>query len=238
MRVGLLVCDHVLSDLVDVAGDYDDMFFRLFADADDVELVAYDVVNGELPSDPADCEAWITTGSRHSVNDDLDWIRYLEEFIQAVPAARTPLIGVCFGHQLIARAMGGSVIRSPRGWGVGSVEVHLLADGSLPGWMQPLRDKYRILNSHADQVVEVPEGTVVLGSTTHCPVSLMTVGEYLMGIQGHPEMEPRYLRSLIEMRRGDRIPHETAAKGLESLGHGSDCTLIRQWMLNFITSRS
>lgn len=235
MKVGLLVCDHVRDDLVHVAGDYPDMFGALFADREEVELASYDAVDGELPSRPGDCEAWIITGSRYSVNDDLAWIRDLEEFIRRVSGARVPLVGVCFGHQLIARALGGSVARSADGWGVGCVEVEVRNEEPRPAWMEPARDRYRILNSHADQVVRLPEGTRVLGSTGHCPVSLMTVGDYLLGIQGHPEMSSSYLKALIESRRGRSIPEGTASRGLESLEVGSDSTVVREWMLNFMT---
>lgn len=238
MRVGLLVCDHVREELVHIAGDYTDMFATLVGDRAGLSLTPYDVINGEVPDDPTECEAWITTGSRHSVNDDLPWIRKLEEFVRRMPAAGTPLIGVCFGHQLIARAMGGRVVRSARGWGVGSVEVELIDGGSRPAWMQPARDSYRLLNSHADQVEVVPEGGLVLGSTDHCPVSLMSVGDHLLGIQGHPEMGVAYLRGLIESRRGNRIPEVVAAKALESLELGSDSKVVMTWMSKFMTRRS
>jgi GMP synthase-like glutamine amidotransferase len=237
MKVGLLVCDHVPDELVGIAGDYEDMFRRLFVDHTDVELVAYDVINGALPSNPTECHAWITTGSRHSVNDDLPWIHDLARFIMEAPAGQTPLIGVCFGHQLIARALGGSVVRSMRGWGLGSTEVQITHDNPLPAWMEPITDKYRILNSHADQVEQTPAGARVLGSTEHCPVSLMTVGEFLLGIQGHPEMEAPYLRSLIQTRRGRRVPESTAQRAIDSLELGSDSILVRRWMLNFMESR-
>ncbi|MGA7270782.1 MAG: GMP synthase [Acidimicrobiia bacterium] len=232
-----MVCDHVPEELSHVAGDYPDMFRALFAE-EEVELASYDVVNGELPTHPRESEAWIITGSRYSVNDDLAWIRDLEEFTSRVPAARVPLVGVCFGHQLIARALGGSVVRSKRGWGVGCMEVEVRSEASGPAWMEPARDRYRILNSHADQVVSLPEGTRLLASTDHCPVSLMTVGDYLLGIQGHPEMDPSYLKALVESRRGRSIPEETAARALESLKLGSDSTVVRDWMLNFMTQET
>ncbi len=80
MKIGLLVCDHVRPEFLEISGDYDDMFRRLFADREDVEVTAYDAINGELPADPSDADAWLTTGSRYSVNDDEPWIRDLERF--------------------------------------------------------------------------------------------------------------------------------------------------------------
>lgn len=233
MRVGLLVCDHVRDELRPIAGDYPDMFHALFADLDGVSLLPYDIVSGEPSPDPGECGAWIITGSRYSAYDDLPWIKDLERFVRRASESRVPLVGVCFGHQLIARAMGGRVAGSSRGWGVGSVEVRVVEAGK-PDWMQPPRDAYRILNSHADQVERIPEGGLVLGWNDHCPVSLMTVGDYLLGIQGHPEMPVPYLRGLIESRRGSRMPEETADKGLRSLELGSDRELVRDWMINFL----
>ena len=108
-----------------VSGDYPDMFRRLFAGHPEVEIVVYDVIGGDMPADPGECDAWITTGSRHSVNDDEPWIRQLEQFVRDVAQADVPFVGVCFGHQLIAKALGGTVVKSDRGWGVGAKEVEV-----------------------------------------------------------------------------------------------------------------
>ena len=226
LRLGLLVCDHVRERHIDISGDYEHHFRALFAGHPEVDLRIYDVVNGELPSAPGECDGWITTGSRHSVNDDLGWIRDLEAFVRDVADAGVPFVGVCFGHQLIARALGGSVVQSDRGWGVGVKEVHT-ANGS-----------FNVINMHRDQVATLPAGAEVLGWNDHCPISAMVVGDVFLGIQGHPEMPENYTRTLLHERRGETIPAEVADEGLESLSLASDSTELADWIVDFVTART
>jgi GMP synthase-like glutamine amidotransferase len=226
VKLGLLVCDHVRPEFLPVSGDYPDMFRRLFEAHQDVELVVYDAIGGEIPADPSECDAWLTTGSRHSVNDDLPWIRRLEEFVREVASTDVPFIGVCFGHQLIAKALGGTVVQSDRGWGVGIKEVEVNDDLGLGA--------YRILNSHQDQIETLPPTAEVLGWSEHCPVAMLGVGDNMIGIQGHPEFEPEYSRALMESRRGHLIPEETVDAGLATLESEPDTDRLARWILDFV----
>jgi GMP synthase (glutamine-hydrolysing) len=226
MRIGLLVCDHVRPEFMGISGDYEDMFRRLFANHE-VEVVAYDAVNGVLPADPSEADAWLTTGSRHSVNDDAAWIRDLEDFVRQVAAAGVPFVGICFGHQLIAKALGGSVVKADRGWGVGVQEVTVSKELGLG-------DSYRVLTSYQDQVSTVPPGGRILGWNQHCPVSVMGVGHTILGIQGHPEFEAAYSAALMESRRGTVIPEETVQAGLASLDDEPEGGRLAEWILGFI----
>ena len=229
MRLGLLVCDHVRPELRPISGDYPDMFRRLFAGHDQVDVVVYDVIGGELPVTPGECDAWITTGSRHSVNDEAHWIRALEGFVRQVAEARIPFVGICFGHQLIAKAMGGSVVWSERGWGGGLKEVEVAPELGLG-------HAYRVLTSHQDQVDSLPPGAEVLGWNEHCPVSMLSVGETLIGIQGHPEFDPEYSAALMGMRRGTVIPEEVVDAGLASLDRPPDSGRLAEWIVDWIRS--
>jgi GMP synthase (glutamine-hydrolysing) len=228
MKLGLLVCDHVRPEFLHISGDYEDMFRRLFKRHDDVAVVAYDAIGGELPADPRECDAWITTGSRYSVNDDESWIRDLEAFVREVAEAGVPFVGICFGHQLLASALGGSVIKSDRGWGVGSKEVLVREDLGLG-------ESYRVLTSHQDQVETLPPGGEILGWNEHCPVSVMGVGRTMLGIQGHPEFEEAYSEALMESRRGTLIPEKTVDEGLASLDQQSDSERLAGWIVDFVT---
>ena len=131
MKIGLLVFDHVSSDLVGIAGDYDAMFRRLFAGHPDVELLEYDVINGQIPSSPTECDGWLTTGSRHSVSDDFDWIHEMEGFTRQTATVGVPFVGVCFGHQLLAKSLGGQVGRSDKGWGLGVTTGDVVPGGMV-----------------------------------------------------------------------------------------------------------
>jgi len=231
MRLGLLVCDHVGPEFLEISGDYDDMFRRLFERRDDVEVVTYDAIGGELPADPSECDVWLTTGSRYSVNDDEQWIRNLEGFVQLVAASGVPFIGICFGHQLIARALGGSVAKSDRGWGVGVKEVEVRPDLGLGS-------SYRLLTSHQDQIETLPPGGEVLGWNEHCPVSMMSVGDTIVGIQGHPEFDVDYSSALMESRRGHLIAEDTVDAGLASLAQDSESSRLADWILDFANAKS
>jgi GMP synthase-like glutamine amidotransferase len=182
-----------------------------------------------LPVDPAECDAWITTGSRHSVNDDEPWIRALENFVREVAVADVPFVGICFGHQLIAKALGGTVVRSERGWGVGAKDVEVRDDLGLGG-------SYRILHSHQDQVETLPPGGQVLGWNEDCPVSMLGVGDNLIGIQGHPEFVASYSRALMESRRGDEIPAQTVDDALATLARPTDSDRLADWILRRVKS--
>jgi GMP synthase-like glutamine amidotransferase len=229
VKLGLLVCDHVRPEFEHISGDYPEMFRRLFAGHPDVEVVVYDVIDGQLPADPAECEAWITTGSRHSVNDDEPWIRQLEQFVRDVATEEVPFVGVCFGHQLIAKALGGTVVKSDHGWGVGAKEVIVRDDLGLG-------PSYTVLTSHQDQIESLPPGAEILGWNEHCPISMLGVGENMIGIQGHPEFDPAYSEALMESRRGDLIPEATVEEGMNSLDRDIDGDRLVDWILQRVSS--
>ncbi len=229
VKLGLLVCDHVRPEFEHISGDYPDMFRRLFAGHPEVEIVVYDVIGGDMPADPRECDAWITTGSRYSVNDDESWIRDLEQFVREVANEQVPFVGVCFGHQLIAKALGGTVVKSERGWGVGAKEVEVRGDLGLG-------PSYIVLTSHQDQIEDLPPGAEILGWNEHCPVSMIGVGENMIGIQGHPEFEAAYSEALMESRRGALIPEATADEGLASLDGTTNGDLLVDWILRRFSS--
>lgn len=228
--LGLLVCDHVRPEFRDVAGDYTDMFESLLGDR--VKLRHYALVDGEFPESATECDGWITTGSGKSVYDDIPWIRRFAELTREIVAAGVPLFGVCFGHQMIAHALGGKVEHADSGWGVGVKEVEIPEPQS---WMGEDVQSYRILNSHHDQVTVLPPGATVIGSNEHCPVSAFTLGDRVVGIQGHPEFVPEYSAALMEYRRGWLIPDEVVDAGVASLREPPDRELLASWIVEFFT---
>lgn len=198
MKVGLLECDHVAEPLRHIAGDYCEMFADLFRRrAPQLELLNFDVRNGEFPASVDACEAFVCTGSRFSAYDPDDWIQELKGFLRRLREAEKPFVGICFGHQVMAEALGGKVEKAAQGWGIG---VHALNVVNAESWMQPAQAACGIQYSHRDQVVRLPENGVLLGESDHCPVAMFRVGETMLGIQGHPEFPADYVEALVRGR--------------------------------------
>jgi GMP synthase-like glutamine amidotransferase len=158
MKIGILRCGHTPDEVAATHGQYEDMFARLLAD-EGLEFRTWSVVDMAFPESPEDAEGWLVSGSRHGAYDALPFIAPLEDFIRRVVASGRPLVGICFGHQLIAQALGGTVVKFPRGWSVGakSYDWDGLGEIWLTAW-------------HQDQVIAPPEGA--RGDRLHAPLRL------------------------------------------------------------------
>ena len=229
-RIGLLSCGRVKPGFRHLAGDYPDMFASLFGER--LQLRDYSLIDGEFPESAQENDGWIITGSPDSVYDATPWIVRLADLTREIVDAEVPLMGICFGHQMIAHALGGRVERASQGWGVGVKQVDVT---ETQPWMQPPVSGFRILNSHQDQVTALPPGARVIATNRHCPVSALALGDRVAGFQGHPEFSPAYARGLMEFRRGRLIPEEIADEGLASLATPPDRELLAGWIVAFLT---
>jgi GMP synthase-like glutamine amidotransferase len=231
MKIGILQCDDVAPVLQERHGNYPDMFIRLFHSVDpDLSFEVWRCHEGELPSLDADVNAWIITGSKYGVNDGEPWIEALSERTRQLAEHAQPVIGICFGHQLLAHAMGGKVMRHRGGWGVG-VSFTKVQQSKL--WMTPWKDNLDLIVSHQDQVVALPPSSKTLASSDFCPFYMVQHGASMLGIQGHPEFTKPYSADLMELRRGV-IPDERIEQGLESLRASVDGDLLAGWLVNFM----
>lgn len=229
MKVGLLECDHVMEKYAHIAGDYWQMFEDLFArHAPQLELVNFDVRNGELPVSVDACEAFICTGSRFSAYDPEDWIQGLMGFLRQLRDVNKPFVGICFGHQLMAEALGGKVEKAQQGWGIG---VHGLNIVKQESWMQPEQASCGVQYSHRDQVTRLPENSVLLGESDHCPVAMFRVGETMLGIQGHPEFPAAYVEALVRGRTELIGADKVNATKFDA---PTDEAIITNWLAKFL----
>ncbi len=229
MHIGILKTDAVRPEWASQFGEYPDMFQRLFLAVDaTLSFTVWDVECGELPDDASCVDGYVITGSKSSVYDDKAWIRQAETFIRELHAQRRKVVGICFGHQLIARALGGVVDKSTNGWGVGVHEYELLHSPEQG------RDQLSLIASHQDQVMGLPPGAEIIASNSHCPIAGFRMGDHILTFQGHPEFIPEYAREIIGFRR-QMIGDARADEGLETLSSRTqEGPWVARWILDFL----
>jgi len=237
MKIGILEAGLLRDELTGRFDPYPVMFERFLGKAGrDLEFAAFSVVRGQMPASIYDCDGWLISGSRYGVYDQLEWMFPLQDFIRELAQARVPLIGVCFGHQIIAEALGGKVVKSDKGWGVG---VQRYSVDQAPSWMREQASSIGLYAYHQDQVVTCPESATVFSSSEFCPFAGLSYGESIISVQAHPEFEEAYARALLELFGGSMIPGEVAQAALAEMDAGAkaDTQLLADWFAEFFLSR-
>ena len=194
-------------------GSFPQMFERMISAADaSASFATVRLIDGEGLPDPAGLEAILITGSSAGVYDDLDWIAPLERFVRAAYEARTSMVGICFGHQLIAQALGGTVRKSERGWGIGRHVYDVVpGNGAIEG------EKIAIACSHQDQVIEPPAGAATILHSTFTPhAGLLYENGAVLSVQPHPEFTAAFAHVCCELRQGS-VPETLVATARASL---------------------
>jgi GMP synthase-like glutamine amidotransferase len=229
-RIGLLMCGHVDPAAQHLRGDYPELFTALLAEQG-LELVRYDVDEGRLPDSERECDGWICSPARCSVYDELAWIADAEELHRRFVAHEIPYVGICFGHQLLAQALGGEVRRAEHGWNVG---VHEYAVTVTRPWMTPGADGIALIASHQDQVVRVPDDATVFAHAPDgsCPVGGLLVGERAWTIQLHPEFVPDLADHLLA-GRVELIGADKVAAARASLDRPRTSDVVADWIGEF-----
>jgi GMP synthase-like glutamine amidotransferase len=225
IRVALLQCGHIHPDLVPEHGDYPEVFADLLG-PHGMDITTIDVSQHPIP-EAGSFDGWLVSGSASSAYDPLPWIADLEAHLLRLLAESEPLVAVCFGHQVLAQALGSPVEKAEGGWGVGAHRYELV--GAPRPWMDPPADSVRLIASHQDQVVELPTDAELLARTDHCPIAAFAVGEAAIAIQPHPEFTAAVSRGLIERRRG-AIGEDRSDEALASLDGPLDRELVGRWM--------
>jgi len=189
MKIGILQTGIAAEQLAPIHGDYPDNFVQLLHGRG-FEFEAFKVVNGVFPDSINDFEGWLITGSKHGAYEDHPWIPPLEEMIRDIYAADLPMIGVCFGHQIIAQALGGKVEKFDGGWGVGRF-TYADENGENPITLNAY---------HQDQVVKAPDTVTAVQGNDFCKNAILTYGNKVFTMQPHPEFSTQYIRDLFEHR--------------------------------------
>ena len=225
MRIGILETGRPPAELEPAFGRYDGMFRRLLAGGH--AFTTYDVPGGEYPARADAQEAYIVTGSPAGVYDPLPWIEPLKGFLQSAKG-RAKLVGICFGHQIMAEAFGGRVEKSERGWGVG---LHRYEVAEKAPWMDAV-SSFAVPVSHQDQIVAQPPASRVLAKSAFTPFAMLGYEDQpAISLQCHPEFSQGFAEALIESRR-ERLPD--AEEALGSLRQPDDRLLVGGWIRRFL----
>ena len=204
MKIGILQTGLAPEMLASEMGDYPDMFARLLADKG-FSFQTFRVVEGQFPAGVTACDGWLITGSRHGAYEDHPWIPPLEQFVRDAFAAHVPIVGVCFGHQIVAQAVGGKVERFGEGWAVGAQEYDF--DG----------ETLRLNAWHRDQVTVLPAGAKVIASNPFCEIAALLYDTHALTVQAHPEFRPEFVDGLMKTRGKGVVPDDKMAEAAGKL---------------------
>ncbi len=200
-----------------------------------IKLSHMSVLEGIFPKNVGDFDGYLITGSSFSVYEDLPWIHRLMDFIQSAFTQNVPQAGICFGHQILAQALGGRVEQTARGWGVGLRRTRII---SRTPWMdQGPPSSLDLLYIHKDQVTKLPPNAQQIMGDDFCPFGGFFIGNSIFAIQAHPELTPKICRTVLS-RRSDLIGParvQAAIKTLESPHHG---LRIAKWLVDFFLKQA
>ncbi|MFW2542138.1 type 1 glutamine amidotransferase [Primorskyibacter sp. 2E107] len=225
MKIGILQTGLLPEALEKDFDSYPGMFETLLAGRG-FAFQSWSVVEGEFPSGPEDADGWLITGSRHGAYEDLPWIAPLEDLIRAIVLADRPLIGVCFGHQIIAQALGGKVEKYAGGWSVGPT-TYRFPDGpkTIQAW-------------HQDQVTEAPEGAETVASSDFCQYAALLYPGKAYTVQPHPEYGDAFIDGLIRTRGRGVVPDDQLDAAQGKLGTPLDRGALADQFARFFRERS
>ena len=235
MKVCILENDDLDPSIAAAYQGYGAMFVRLFGEAGaDWQFDIFHTPSGQYPESFDAYGAVVLTGSKADSFSDEPWVVELRRRVTLLLEQNKKLLGICFGHQLIALCLGAKVGRAPQGWGVGRMSYDWHA-ADLP--LAPEDKRLALLVSHQDQVLELPQNAVLLASNAHCPVAGYSIGDEVFCVQGHPEFVPDYSAFLLNRRR-ERLGENLYSAGVDSLQHGHDGLQVARMMVAFVEGKA
>lgn len=227
LRIAVLQTGRAVEGTIKTHGDYDDMCLALIGRTSNT-ADSFAVMDGEFPDGIDAYDVFVVTGSRHGVYEDHDWIPSLEDLIRKIYQTEKKLIGLCFGHQIIAQALGGHVVKSDKGYGVGLMPYDLIHQD---GFKQPIN----LYAWHQDQVIQAPTEAEVILRSDFCPMAGLRYGARALTFQAHPEFTKGYMKCLFQRRGPDVLTQQKSALALDSLERPPDVSVIQTLLADFMT---
>lgn len=237
IKIALFLCDENDLPTKEKFGSYSDMFRREISRMHkNMHITTFRCHLGDELPQPEEYDGYIISGSRNSVYEELPWIAKLKEFIRQCWQQQIRMVGICFGHQLLAESLGGKTLRAQQGWGFG---VHQVSIIKPKFWMRDCGDdgtcQYNIIVIHQDQVAKIPEGFEVIAKSDFCPVGMMQGGDIMLGIQGHPEFSIDFCSARAQARR-KCIGEQKYQEAIHSLQHFKpDSDMVLRWIIYFLS---
>jgi GMP synthase-like glutamine amidotransferase len=227
MKIGILLVGRASEDLVGKYGTYAEMLIALINSEEQVfEFKTFNILDDEFPKDHLECDGWIVTGSPHGVYEEHSWIPTVSQLINDIYKASLPIFGVCFGHQLIAQALGGHVEKSKKGWGLG---LHTYQVNNKPDYMSNLSEEVTLNICHQDQVLRTPQGATVYAKSKFCENAGFYIKDKVLTMQAHPEFLVDFTKALLTARRDVTIPKEFVDPALVGLKNNPDSVQSNQF---------
>ncbi|MDD5031115.1 MAG: amidotransferase [Rhodoferax sp.] len=234
MKVCILENDTLDPAVEPLYQGYGAMFERLLRSAGaSGQFDHFNTMRGEYPTSFDDYDAVLLTGSRADAFSQEPWVLALRQKVMQLLDQGKKLVGVCFGHQLIALCLGARVGRAPQGWGAGRMRYQWL--GQDPSQAMP-GSEVALLASHQDQVFDLPEGATLLATSDFCPIAAYIVRDQVFCVQPHPEFVPAYSAFLLDKRRS-LLGEESYCAATQSLALGHDGPELARRMVAFIEGR-
>ena len=236
MVLGILDCDEIAPELREEFDSYGAMFenlIRQIAPNENINQIRiYKVCDGDLPKDVSECQAYLVTGSKTGVYDIVAWREPLRRCVSEIYDMHIPMVGVCFGHQLLADVLGGEAIKSDKGWGIGAMTHSRQTQQDV---FQEMPESITLLYSHQDQVVRLPPTAVRLYGSDFCPNAAFCIPGRVLGFQGHPEFTVEYSQQLMSLRES-LYPPDLYKQAVASLQKTTDERLVSKWITMFLTN--
>ena len=232
MKLKIIECDELYPDLVDDYGSYGKMFERYFTTLDPtIEFEYFSAIRRQLPETYDQNDIFLITGSKFGVYEPEPWIQELLIWITKAYAAGSRFIGICFGHQALAKALGGQVEKSSKGWGLGVRTIAMPSEQAAPIDYQ--NGKLSLIYSHQDQVLQLPEGAIGIVGDDFCPNAGFSINHQVLSFQGHPEFTELYARRLLT-RRAERFEKNFFQSAMNSLSQPTDAANLGRAIVQFM----